>query len=235
RIMAAPYKDSYQAAGTIVKALERKQMNFPGNLEDHLKKAHAAVHGREMWDDRYSEICDLLKQARKLLHDIEREAEAAEGQQQGQEVKQVVGKADPTDVAPIKKIGTGTYGVGRREQATGRPPKPNTFLGKPVDPSIPSSRTGTRPAGWGTPADQRRANQPKNKAVRKAEQPPEYYSGSQPGSRTNPRRAAPPYPGFGAASQARDRAIAPVSERLLKPQGRAYKAVRKAAKAAAGR
>ncbi|KKL73589.1 hypothetical protein LCGC14_2073370, partial [marine sediment metagenome] len=95
RIMAAPYKDAYQAAGTIVKALEKKQMNFPGNLEDHLKKAHAAVHGREMWDERYSDVCDLLKKARKLLHGIEREAEAAEGQQQGQEIKQVVGKADP--------------------------------------------------------------------------------------------------------------------------------------------
>ncbi|KKL88696.1 hypothetical protein LCGC14_1922110 [marine sediment metagenome] len=95
RIMDAPYREAYQAAGTIVKALERKQMAFPGNLEDHLKKAHAAVHGREMWDERYSDVCDLLKKARKLLHGIEREAEAAEGQQQGQEIKQVVGKADP--------------------------------------------------------------------------------------------------------------------------------------------
>ena len=77
-------------------------MAFPGNLDDHLKKAHAAVHGREMWDERYSDICDLLKKARKLLHDIEREAEAADQEQQGQEAKQVVGKADPSSTPPEK-------------------------------------------------------------------------------------------------------------------------------------
>ncbi len=172
RILAAPYREAYQAAGAIVKAIERKQMNmnFPGNLEDHLKKAHAAVHGREMWDERYSDICDLLKKARKLLHDIEREAEAADQQQQGQEAKQVVGKADPVDKAPVKKVGTGTYGVGRQAGPPERGPrpgqKPETFLGKPVSPATPSSRTGMRPAGWGTPADQRRGRA--QKAVRKA-------------------------------------------------------------------
>ena len=56
------------------------------------------------------------------------------------------------------------------------------------------------------------------KRLRKAEHPDEYYSGSQPGSRTNPRRAEPPYPGFGAESQRRDRAIAPVTERQLQPR-----------------
>ena len=164
RILVVPYREAYQAAGTIVKALEKKQMNFPGNLEDHLKKAHAAVHGREMWDERYSEICDLLKQARKLLHDIEREAEEAEGQHGQEGPQQVMGKADPVSKAPVKKVGTGTRGAYDRFQ----PKKPSTFLGKPVGQGTPSSRTGIRPAGWGTPADQRRANQPKNKALRKA-------------------------------------------------------------------
>jgi len=297
RIMAAPYRQAYQAAGAIVKALESKQMNFPGNLEEHLKKAHAAVHGREMWDARYGDVCDLLKRARKLLHDIEKTAEVAE---QGEGAPQVMGKADPVDkagppgpgygpprhlqsgkgmgvsgaggvakpgwaktdqpipgggskkpvtpqvapgpalgtaplgVAPkktppgermkalrkdkaemlpvprtsvpsipgkpgtikpakrqtprqaaatkqkfardqwggkaIHKVGTGTYGIGRRTGPPERGPrpgqKPETFMGKPVSPATPSSRTGMRPAGWGTPAEQQRGGA--QKALRKA-------------------------------------------------------------------
>lgn len=96
RIIALPYREAYQAAGAIVKAIESKAMNFPGDLEDHLRKAHAAIHGREMWDARYGNVCKLLKQARKLLHDIEKTAEVAA---QGGEMPQVVGKADPIDKA----------------------------------------------------------------------------------------------------------------------------------------
>ncbi len=96
RIVATPYREAYQVAGAIVKAIQSKAMNFPGDLEDHLKKAHAAVHGREMWDARYGNVCKLLKQARKLLHDIEKTAEVAA---QGGEMPQAVGKADPLDKA----------------------------------------------------------------------------------------------------------------------------------------
>ena len=101
-IIVMPYREAYQAAGAIVKAIEHKAMNFPGDLEDHLKKAHAAVHGREMWDARYGNVCKLLKQARKLLHDIEKTAEVAA---QGGDMPQVVGKADPID-SPPKAVGT---------------------------------------------------------------------------------------------------------------------------------
>ena len=90
-IIAAPYRQAYNAAGTILKALENKQFNFPGNIEDALKKAHAAVHGREMWDARYGDVCDLLTQARKILHSIEKTAEVS----QGGSGMMVVGKADP--------------------------------------------------------------------------------------------------------------------------------------------
>ncbi len=100
-LLAKTYLTTYRAAGAIVKSLENKQMNFPGNLEDHLKKAHAAIHGREMWDARYGDVCGLLKRARKLLHDIEKTAEVAE---QGEGAPQVMGKADPVDKAPVKKI-----------------------------------------------------------------------------------------------------------------------------------
>lgn len=135
RILVAPYREAYQAAGAIVKAIERKQMNmnFPGDLENHLKKAHAAVHGREMWDNRYSDVCDLLKKARKLLHDIEREAEAADQEQQGQEAKQVVGKADPTD-SPAKKPVTPQVDPG---------PLGTTPLGMKPSPKVPQSKLQT--------------------------------------------------------------------------------------------
>ena len=78
-----------------------RAMNFPGDLEEHLKKAHAAVHGREMWDARYGDVCDLLKRARKLLHDIEKTAEVAE---QGAGAPQVMGKADPVDKADRSEL-----------------------------------------------------------------------------------------------------------------------------------
>lgn len=90
-IIKAPYQEAYNAAGTILKALENKQFNFPGNIEEALKKAHAAVHGREMWDARYGDVCDLLTQARKILHSIEKTAEVS----QGGSGMMVVGKADP--------------------------------------------------------------------------------------------------------------------------------------------
>ena len=90
-IIAAPYQQAYNATGTILKALENKQFNFPGNIEEHMKKAHAAIHGREMWDARYSDVCDLITQARKILHSIEKTAEVS----QGGSGMLVVGKADP--------------------------------------------------------------------------------------------------------------------------------------------
>ncbi|KKK89272.1 hypothetical protein LCGC14_2734780, partial [marine sediment metagenome] len=107
-------------------------------------------HGREMWDERYSDICDLLKKARKLLHDIEREAEAAEGQQQGQEAKQVVGKADPSDTPP--KPGFKEQAAYPRSQS--RP----TFLRRPP--------TGKRPPMYKPTAGQ--AQRSVGKVVRKA-------------------------------------------------------------------
>jgi hypothetical protein len=122
RIMLAPYRQAYQAAGAIVKALENKAMNFPGDLEDHLKKAHAAIHGREMWDARYGDVCDLLKRARKLLHDIEKTAEVSQG------APQVMGKADPVDKAdPIteaaKRVSASVRGLPEAARRAGWKPK----------------------------------------------------------------------------------------------------------------
>ena len=163
-LLAKTYLTTYRAAGAIVKSLENKQMNFPGNLEDHLKKAHAAIHGREMWDARYGDVCDLLKRARKLLHDIEKTAEVAE---QGEGAPQVMGKADPVDKAEqarVKKVGgraipeggwkndpfagqrtaTGAIDVSRT-QPMAKPPakRPSAHLN-----DLPDSGAPTQGAAW---------------------------------------------------------------------------------------
>ena len=130
-LLAKTYLTTYRAAGAIVKSLENKQMNFPGNLEDHLKKAHAAIHGREMWDARYGDVCDLLKRARKLLHDIEKTAEVAE---QGEGAPQVMGKADPVDKAASDWKEQAAYPSSQ--------PRP-TFLRKPPKGKRPPLYTPT--------------------------------------------------------------------------------------------
>ena len=160
RIISMPYRQAYQAAGAIVKAIENKQMNFPGNLEEHLKKAHAAIHGREMWDARYGDVCDLLKRARKLLHDIEKTAEVAE---QGEGAPQIMGKADPIDKAPVKKIGVGTRGAYDRF-----PPMPKKQPNKrPVTPQAkPGPELGTTPLGIKPRGGSKKSYA--HKAVRKA-------------------------------------------------------------------
>jgi hypothetical protein len=51
----------------------------PGNLKEHLQKALAAVHGREIFDPRYKQACKLLKQVCDLLESIEKTAEVSRG------------------------------------------------------------------------------------------------------------------------------------------------------------
>ncbi len=132
-------------------------MAFPGDLEDHLKKAHAAIHGREMWDDRYSDVCDLIKRARKLLHDIEKTAEVS---QQGEGAPQVMGKADPVDKAgwqPKEGRFSPSPADPKRGELPKRPSAAERHAGR-----APGS-TAKPPKGWGSS----RFN-PKNKALRKA-------------------------------------------------------------------
>lgn len=57
--------------------------NVPGNLNEHLKRAHAAIHGREMFNPKYKELCQTVAAARKILTALEGELEEAEQQKEG--------------------------------------------------------------------------------------------------------------------------------------------------------
>jgi len=55
----------------------KKQFGFPTNLSDHVSRALAAVHGREILNPRYEQVCRLLRQALDLIDAIEKEEESA--------------------------------------------------------------------------------------------------------------------------------------------------------------
>jgi hypothetical protein len=57
--------------------------NVPGNLNEHLKRAHAAIHGREMFNPKYKEMCQQIAAARKVLTALEGELQEAEQQKEG--------------------------------------------------------------------------------------------------------------------------------------------------------
>jgi len=142
-IIAAPYQTAYDIAGNVLKALENKQFNFPGNIEEALKKAHAAIHGREMWDARYGDVCKLLTRARKILHSIEKTAEVSQG---GSGVM-VMGKADPVSQKPKPKS---------------RPTRPNAYMSTPSQHRTMPGPTRSR---RGAPVGARKAVQKAIEAV----------------------------------------------------------------------
>jgi hypothetical protein len=81
---ALAYGPLIKSAGAVIddiEVLRKAGANFavPGNLKEHLQKALAAVHGREIFDPRYKQACKLLKQVCDLMEAIEGEAEVVEG------------------------------------------------------------------------------------------------------------------------------------------------------------
>jgi hypothetical protein len=66
--------------GLTNKGATKKQFGFPSNLVDHISRALAAVHGKEVLNPRYEQVCNLLRQALDLLTAIEREEESALGE-----------------------------------------------------------------------------------------------------------------------------------------------------------
>ncbi len=211
RIIKAPYQEAYNAAGAVLKALENKQFNFPGNIEEHMKKAHAAIHGREMWDARYGDVCELITRARKILHSIEKTAEVS----QGGSGMMVVGKADPGQ----SERRPGSPGSGRPPGHQPPAPDPDVITQPSKPPPHPSRVT---PTG----ADHVTGVQPRRKMrrARKAVKPDSPFTTGQ------------PIPGGGSAKKPGKRGPTradTVSFPRRKPQ--AYKAVQKAIKAVRGR
>lgn len=79
KAQALAYLPIFKAMNRIIAKQGMAQMNVPGNLKEHLQKALAAVHGREVFDARYEQACKLLKKVCDLMDDIERTAEGAQG------------------------------------------------------------------------------------------------------------------------------------------------------------
>ena len=79
KAQALAYLPIFKAMNRIIAKQGMAQMNVPGNLKEHLQKALAAVHGREVFDPRYEQACKLLKKVCDLMDDIEKTAEAAVG------------------------------------------------------------------------------------------------------------------------------------------------------------
>lgn len=215
RIIAAPYQGAYNAAGAILKALENKQFNFPGNIEEHMKKAHAAIHGREMWDARYSDVCDLITQARKILHSIEKTAEVS----QGGSGMMVVGKADP--------------GQDEKPKTKPRPTRPNAYMSTPSQhrtvPGPTRSRRGApRPAMKAKPGGPPIAR----------EDYPKIPSGPGYGQRPRPVGKAGDYQfprGKPPAKPKPKAGVGNLPQSGFPHRGAAYKAVQKAVQAVRGR
>lgn len=158
RIIKAPVADAYRMASRVLKAIENKQFNFPGNIEEALKKAHAAIHGREMWDARYGDVCDLITRARKILHSIEKTAEVSRG---GSAVM-VMGKADPGATSPVHPKEP-SHSAGWRKHR-GKPP-----AAQKADVRGPwAKEERTAPAGGGRPMPKPVAPRQETPAQRRA-------------------------------------------------------------------
>jgi len=79
KAQALAYLPIFKAVDGVIAKQGMAAMNVPGNLKEHLQKALAAVHGREVFDPRYEQACKLLKKVCDLMDDIEKTAEGAQG------------------------------------------------------------------------------------------------------------------------------------------------------------
>jgi hypothetical protein len=82
RALRLSYGPVFEGIRSVIK---KAGENVPGNLNEHLKRAHAAIHGREMFNPKYKELCQQVAGARKILTALESELQEAEQQKEGME------------------------------------------------------------------------------------------------------------------------------------------------------
>lgn len=148
KAQALAYLPIFKAVDGVIAKQGLAAMNVPGNLKEHLQKALAAVHGREVFDARYEQACKLLKKVCDLMDDIEKTAEGA----QGGSGAMVMAKANDRGMPPVSQR-TGVFRTEAERQAynvaRGLKPrprmKPDTYptvprYGEPGSPGFPRQR-----------------------------------------------------------------------------------------------